>query len=84
MTQPNTAAILAHFVLVSSEVLNSAPSHPSEFKKRQHYTLQLIMSAPDPATGVAGGRAGDGAALQGENYNNPGDVLGYVHTNWDR
>ena len=84
MNQPNNAAIIAHFFLGSIEVLNSAPSHPSEFEKKQHCTLHLIMSAPGPATGDAGDEADDGAALQGENNNNTGDVLGYVPTNWDR
>ena len=42
------------------------------------------MSVPGPKTGDAGGGEGDGAAHQITNNNNPGNVLGYVPTHWDR
>ena len=42
------------------------------------------MSAQGPATGDAGGGAGDGEAKQSANKNNPGNVLGYVPTHRDR
>ena len=42
------------------------------------------MSAPGPTTGDAGGGEGNGAAHQIANYYNPGNVLGYVPTHWDR